>query len=215
MAVLRIDWTSMPKRLAHPKVVTGTSAEEPVKTGNAEFVKPLIIYIEDMAPSVTQVKGFDPINEIVLTEDKIVIAAKAFTCVRMTPEKAANDPILASVLKGDIRDATDSPSMLFVSLDMKIKKLQGDDITVSKVWEEMKYQFKKRYKGDLEKISKDMIKVLAELDKTNNERKVLNDKMNRASSASEKKETEKELSDLANREKGIIAERDKLIAMMK
>lgn len=214
MAVLRIDWTSMPKLQIHAPVITGTAAEpEKPESSKPAFVKPIIIYIEEMAPSIPQANGFNPINEIVLTENKIVIAAKAFTCVRMTPEKAVNDPFLASVFKDDIGDATASPSMLFVSSDMKVKKLQGDDINVSNVWDEMKALYKKSYKGDLEKLQKSMLKILDELDSVNDAKKLLNTKKEKTEKPTEadRREWSKEELELRAREENALKERDALL----
>lgn len=213
MAVLRIDWQSMPKMKS--AVVTGKPEGPSIETQMAiTNQKPIVVYISDSATSIPQASGFDKIEEIVLTEDKIVIASKAFTFVRMSPDNVFKDPVLKSIYGEKIKDIAVIPSMIFISTDMKAKQLEGDDISVSKVWEEMKSQFKKHYKGDLEKISKDMIKVLSEFDKINNERKVLNSKINRASSPLEKKEIEKELKDLENREKNFIAEKNKIISLM-
>lgn len=206
----------MPK-VAHAPVITGSTGE-PIAAAPVELAKPVIVYIEDMAPSISQAKGFDPVNEIVLTENKIVIAAKAFTCVRMTPEKALVDPFLLSIFgKEDIKDIAVSPIMVFISPELKAKKLAGDDITVSNVWDEMKALFKKYYKGDLDKMQKAMLKVLDELDSVNDAMKLLKTKKENTEKPTEidRREWSKEELDLKIRGENALKERDALLKFQK
>lgn len=200
MAVLKIDWKSMP-RIQPEQVITGQSESKP-EAAAAKLQKPLVIFIEEMASSIPQAGGFDKINELVWTEDKIVIASKAFTCVKMSPEQASKDPIISKAFK-------EVPAVVMMDIDYDATTLEGEKIDISSVWNNMESLFKKAYKGNLEKMCKEMIKVLAEFDSINNDRKLLAAKKERTEKPSEtdKKEWEKELKELDQRQK--IAEKKK------
>lgn len=214
MAVLNIGWKSL-TRVAPvaPKTVAVTTPKEgekaadpeakaePVQAPRAE--RPLLVYVADATPA----EGFDKVEKVVLTENKIVIGSKAFTCVRMTPEQAAQDPILAETGK-------ETPRIVLISADYKdIDSIEGDKISISRVWDAMTASYKAHYKGDLDKMQKAMLKVLGEFDKIANERKVLEEKKSREEKPSDadKKEWEKEAKELAQREREANAERDALL----
>jgi hypothetical protein len=207
MAVLRIGWSNLTKVApAKPVVTTGSEGDEGAEPAAPEVKradKPILVYVAD--PTVTE--GFDKVEQVVMTEDKIVIGTKAFTCVRMTPEQADQDELLVKAGKG-------APRVVFISADYQdVEALEGDKLSIGKMWGEMNAQFKKHYKGDLEKNVKAMLKVLGEFDKIANERKLLDEKKARADKPSDadKKEWDKAAKELDAREKAANAERDALL----
>jgi hypothetical protein len=208
MAVLNMGWKSVARVTPKAAVVTtpkeGESGAEPAeKAPVVRADKPMLVYV----PSATPAEGFDKVEQVVLTENKIVIGSKAFTCIRMTEEQAAQDPIVAASGKA-------TPRIVFISADYQdVESLEGDKISISSMWDEMRASYKAHFKGDLEKMSKAMLKVLGEFDKIANERKMLEEKKARAEKPSDadKKEWEKEAKDLAAREKDANAERDALL----
>lgn len=207
MAVLSIGWSNLAKVApAKPAVTTGSegeAGEQPAAPEVKRAAKPMLVYIADPAAS----EGFDKVEKVVMTEDKIVIGTKAFTCVRMTPEQADQDELLVKAGKG-------APRVVFISADYQdVEALEGDKLSIGKMWGEMNAQFKKHYKGDLEKNVKAMLKVLGEFDKIANERKLIEEKKARADKPSDadKKEWDKESKELDAREKAANAERDALL----
>lgn len=208
MAVLQIGWQNLAKVTPAKAAVTtgseGESGEAPAAPEVKRADKPILVYVADPAAAS---EGFDKVEKVVMTEDKIVIGTKAFTCVRMTPEQADQDEILSKAGKG-------APRVVFISADYQdVETLDGDKLSIGKMWAEMNAQFKKHYKGDLEKNVKAMIKVLGEFDKIANERKLIEEKKARADKPSDadKKEWEKASKELDAREKAANADRDALL----
>ncbi|MFM8386829.1 MAG: hypothetical protein ACKOCB_08450 [Planctomycetia bacterium] len=210
MAVLNIGWKSLarvaPKTVAVTTPKEGESASEPAEKVPAPRAdKPMLVYVASPTPA----EGFDKVEKVVLTEDKIVIGSKAFTCVRMSDEQAAQDPILAAAGK-------ETPRIVIISADYQdVESIEGDKISIGRMWDAMKASYKAHYKGDLEKMTKSMLKVLGEFDKIANERKILEEKKSRAEKPSDadKKEWDKEAKELAEREKDANAERDALLKL--
>lgn len=208
MAVLNIGWKSLTRVAPKTSVVTtpkeGASAAEPAEKAPAPRAeKPMLVYVASATPA----EGFDKVEKVVLTEDKIVIGSKAFLCVRMNEEQAAQDPILAEAGKG-------APRIVIISADYKdVDTLEGDKISIGRMWDAMRASYKSHFKGDLEKMSKSMLKVLGEFDKIANERKILEEKKARADKPSDadKKEWDKDAKELSAREKAANAERDALL----
>jgi len=165
--------------------------------------KPMLVYIADPTAS----DGFDKVEKIVLTDDKIAVGCKAFACIRMTPEQAAQDAILAKAGK-------ETPRFVFISADYKsVEVLEGSKLSIGGLFGEMKTQFKKHYAGDLEKNVKALIKVLSEFDKISNERSQLEEKKAREEkpSPADQNEWKKTAEELATREKEANGERDRLL----
>ena len=186
-----------------------TPSEGEAKAGAAEAPaikradKPMLVYIAD--PTATE--GFDKVEKIVLTDDKIAVGCKAFTCIRMTPEQAAQDAILAKAGK-------ETPRFVFISADYKnIEVLEGSKLSIGGLFGEMTTQFKKHYSGDLAKNVKALIKVLGEFDKISNERSQLEEKKAREEkpSPADQNEWKKTAEELSEREKEANGERDKLL----
>ena len=102
--------------------------------------------------------------------EKIGLAMKAFRAVRMSPEAADNDPILAERGKGE-------PRLLIVDpIKEKVKVLEENKIKVSALYSEMKKASGSFYKEKLDKCVKSHLKLLTAQDQLANEVKVLSTK---------------------------------------
>ena len=143
---------------------------------------------------------FDKLETVVFANEKIGLAMKAFRAVRMSPEAADNDPILAERGKGE-------PRLLIVDpIKEKVKVLEEKKIKVSSLYKAMKSVAGKFYKEKLDKLVKSHLKMLNERDKLHNEEKVLKEKETRLAeedSAKAKKDLEKVKEELAEIEKAI------------
>jgi hypothetical protein len=127
----------------------------------------------------------------------------------MTPEAAAADALLAG--KGK-----EVPRFLFVAADYSdVTVVEAGKLSVSGLWKSMVAEANKFYKGDLDKNVRQMLKVLGEFDKINNERNLLEEKSKREDkpSASDIAKIKKEREDLNEREKKANAERDALLKL--
>lgn len=219
MAVLRIDWgTTGRVAPAESKVVTASDGDDgktggdgakeapaaPIKRAD----KPLLVYVAE--PGVVDA-SFDKVEKVVLTDDKVVIGTWAFKCIRISPEQAAQDPILKEAGK-------ETPRIVFISTDYKeVKVIEGSKLGVGGLWSEMQAQFKKAYTGDLEKNVKALLKVLNEFDKIANQRKVLDAEKERADkpTPAEQAKWKKEAEELDATEKKANAKRDELMKFEK
>jgi hypothetical protein len=148
--------------------------------------KPIMVYVSDQVV----VEGFDKIEKVVMTEDKILIASRAFQCIRLSPEKAAEDKLISEAGK-------ETPRIVFVSPDYKdTLVIEGSKLSVSTLYKAMTAQFKKFYEGDLNKNVESMLKVLLEFDKIGGARRVQEEK-----EARESKPTDADRADWAKTKK--------------
>jgi hypothetical protein len=214
MAVLTNNWVpaSRISPESAPVVTSSDTADDPA-TGTPASTdapsasmpraeKPLAIYVT-VAGEATP---FDKFDKVVLTDDKIAIGLKAFKTIKMTPEEASNDPLLA---KGK-----DVPRFYFVSPDYKdVTLLEGSKLSVSGFYNAMKAEAKKHFKGDFDKNVREMRDVLNEWDKIAKERKILEEKKAREDkpTPADIKKMEKELADIDTREKKANELRDNLM----
>jgi hypothetical protein len=169
--------------------------------------KPMMVYIADTAV----VEGFDKIEKVVFTEDKILIGSRAFACIRMTPEQAAKDKLLADAGK-------ETPRIVFVTVDYKdTLVIEGSKLSVGGLWSAMQAQYKKAYEGNLETMAKAMIKVLLEFDKVGGARKVQEEKELRESKPTDadKAEWAKTKKELDERQEKAEKDRDALLKFEK
>jgi hypothetical protein len=218
MAVLSIGWQPA-ARVAPAEdaaVVTPSDGENGGKSGEGDKPadpprrladKPMLVYVADASGT----EGFDKVEKVVLTDDKVVIGSHAFRCIKMTPEQAAQDPILATAGK-------ETPRIVLVSADYKdTVVLEGGKLSVGGLWSAMQTAYGKFYEGSLEKNVKALLKVLNEFDKIANERKVQDAKEAREDkpSAADKAEWKKLHEELDAREKKASKERDTLMKFEK
>lgn len=213
MAVLSIAWSQMGSVAPREsQVVTPKEGAEqgeetaPAPVKRAE--KPIMVYVAD--PGAAD-ETFDKVEKVVMTEDKIVIGTKAFTCVRMNPEQAAQDRLVSAAGK-------EVPRIVFVSTDYKeTTVVEGSKLSIGGLWDAMQKQFKDAYKGDLEKNVKALLKVLQEFDKVNAARSVQEEKEKRNDkpTPADKAEWAKTREELDERQKKAEKERDALLKFEK
>jgi hypothetical protein len=199
MAAMQISWQSV-SRVAPEKaaVVTGEDAqpvaEEPAAPTVAE--KPFFVYVQD--PSATTSTEFDKVEKVVLQDERVAYGARAFTCVKVTPDDAKADPILS-------KQGKEIPRFVFVSADYKkAMAFEKNRLTASNVWDGMKAASDKFYAKALDSCVKEMKDVLVEVDKIWAERKTLTEKFDRLQekgSEADKKEVEAKLAALDERQK--------------
>lgn len=211
MAELTINWESLPKipPISAPVVTsdaTGASAPaNPEAATKLSADKPYFIYVVD--PSGTT--GFDTVEKVILDDDRVRIAAKAFHAVKMTPDDAKADPVLAE------KGGKEVPRLILVTADLKtVKALEGGTLKLGETWSAMKATANRFYKQDLDGLVRDLKGVLLEFDKINKERAVLADKEKRAAdkplSEADKKDIEAKKADLDARQKKAEAQKNKL-----
>ena len=217
MAELTIQWetlSSIPQVAKKaPAVTTGEAstpapAEDEGTTASAitSTDKPYLIYVADTAA----VDGkFDPVEKVILEDDRVRLGAKAFHAVRMSPDDAKADPLLAD------KGGKELPRFIFVTADQKtVKALEGGSLKLGEVWSTMKATSNKHYKQDLDALVKDLEAVLNEFDKLAKELTVLEEKEKRLTdkglSEADKKDIEAKRADIDARQKKAEAQKDKL-----
>lgn len=213
MAVLTIAWTS-PGSVAPKDSLVVTPREGDEKEGDAVAApvkradKPMLVYVAD--PSAADAT-FDKVEKVILTDDKVAVGTKAFTCIRMNPEQAAADKLIAAAGK-------ETPRIVLVSTDYKeTVVLEGSKLSIGDLWKAMQSSFKDAYKGDLEKNVKALLKVLGEFDKISGARSVQEEKEKRTDkpTAADKAEWAKTKEELDERQKKAEKERDALLKFEK
>ena len=216
MAELTIQWetlSSIPQVAKKaPAVTTGeegtpTPASDESTTTSAitSTDKPYLIYVADTAAADVK---FDPVEKVILEDDRVRLGCKAFHAVRMSPEDAKADPLLAE------KGGKELPRFIFVTADQKtVKALEGGSLKLGEVWSTMKATANKHYKQDLDAVIKELKGVLNEFDKLGKERSVLDEKEKRLTdkglSEADKKDIEAKRADIDARQKKAEAQRDK------
>lgn len=207
MAVLNKTWGSLNGVPAVAKaVVTGEGEEAEAAATPKLLNKPLFIYVTDGA----DLGATDKIEKVVLMDDKVCVGMWAFNCVKMTPEKVAEDKLLSEEwTSGETR------GFIFVSRDLgNVDVVDMKKMSSKNVFKTMTKHAKKAYKTSFEKNIKAAIKVLGEFDKLNNARRVLADKETRASEKGDEnalKDIKKDREELEKTEKEMNAKRDSLL----
>jgi hypothetical protein len=172
MAVLTINWGSDSRVSPRNAVITANEADEQQKE-NADAPKPhadkaMLVYVQDNS---TEEQAFDKIEKVVLADDKVAIGSNAFRCVKISAEDAEKDPLL---------QGKELPRFVFLSPSYDVVEvLEGRKISVSGMYGAMKKAAKASYSTDFDKNVRALLKLLNEFDKINNERKVLDAKIER------------------------------------
>ena len=158
--------------------------------------KPVVVYVVDEAAGSD---GFDKLEEVVLKDEKVALGMKGFKTVKMHPDHAELDPLLAG--KGKT-----VPRMLIVDpTKMKVKVLEKGKLKASALFSAMKQTSGKVYKEKLDKVVKSHLKLLGKQDQLVNAQKVLDQKAGRLSGESGKK-VERELAELKKEREEVAAE---------
>ena len=211
MAELTINWETLstvpqPEKAAVGPVVTSETSSAPAddavpadKTpaARAGSDKPYFIYVTDGTNAGST--GIDTVEKVILDDDRVKLGSHAFHAVKMTPDDAKADPLLAD------KGGKDVPRIIYVTADLTtVKALEGGALKLGEVWSTMKATANRFYKQDLDGVVKDLKSVLIELDKVNNERKVLDDKEKRLAgkaNAADTKDIAAKRAELESREK--------------
>ncbi len=207
MAVLNKAWGNLNEVPSVAKVVVTGEGEEAEKAAEAKLLdKPLFIYVTDGADlGVT-----DKIEKVVLMDDKVCVGMWAFNCVKMTPEKVAEDKLLSAEWTSG-----ESRGFIFVSRDLAtVDVVDMKKMSAKNVFKTMNKHAQRAYKTKFEKNVKEVLKVLGEFDKLNNARRVLADKEARASESGDKdalKDIKKDREALDATEKEMNEKRDSLL----
>jgi hypothetical protein len=202
-----VKWTSKDRVTPETAVVTGTEEKSDVVAETRRADKPMMVFVTDSAV----VEGFDKIEKVVLTDDRVLIGSRAFACIKMTPEQAAKDKLLADAGK-------ETPRIVFVTMDYKdTHVIEGSKLSVGGLWSAMQVQYKKAYEGNLETSVKAMLKVLVEFDKVGAARKVQEEKELRESKPTDgdKADWAKTKKELDERQAKAEKERDALLKYVK
>ena len=216
MAELTIKWetlSNIPPLEKPEAVVTGEDsapAAQPVpveaKKTALSADKPYVIYVADPAGATS----FDTVEKVILDDDRVKLGTRAFHAVKMSPEDAKADTLLAK------DGGKEVPRIIFVTADLKtVKPLEGGQLKLGEVWSAMKTTANRFYKQDLDTTVRDLKSVLIEFDKIAKERTVLEEKEKRSTDLkgllpADKKDIEAKRAELDSREKKAQATRDKL-----
>lgn len=186
---------------AEARVVTGETPQEPVSAEpSAPPVadKPFLVYVIDPAAAQEDV---DKVEKVVLKDDRIGLAAKAFTCVKMDVENAKADPIVSKQGKA-------SPRLVVISADYKnALGFEKARLSAGSLYDGMKAAADKVLAKPLDTAVKEMRDLLVEMDKIYAERKTLTEKKQRLEEKGDKaagkeiKEIEAKLAALDERQK--------------
>src|SRR5439155_15298207 len=129
--------------------------------------KPYLVYVSEGEQSMTE--------KVILDDDRVKLGTHAFHMVRMTPDAAKADPLLAD------KGGKEVPRMVLVTADQKsVKPLEGNQLKLGEVWGAMKATADKYYKTDLDTVVRELRNVLNEFDKLDRLGAVLVDKKSRA-----------------------------------
>jgi hypothetical protein len=163
MAALSVSWESVTRVSQAPApVVTGEDADEtPVPA--AKPTRPVIAWVTDGGSE------FDKLEEVVFKTEKIALGLKAFRTVKLSSEDAEQDPLLAG--KG-----TEVPRILVVDAESKVRALEKNRLTATGLFDAMKKSASTFYTESLDKIVKEHLKILTEIDKLSDVEALLSSK---------------------------------------
>lgn len=143
--------------------------------------KPILVFVCDEASGC---EGFDKIENIVLKDEKVALAMKAFRTLKMHPDHVAADPIL----EGRGRDV---PRMILIDpTKMKIRVLESKKVKPSSLYSAMKKTAKGFWKESLDNVVKKHLKLMVEQDKLAKQLRTLQDKKQRLDEGEERKASE-------------------------
>jgi hypothetical protein len=199
MAALQIRWVTMPRIAPEGvKVLTGEQASDPESTPVEKAEKPYLVLVGESAAAGGD--EFDKVESVILKDERVALGSRAFTCVRISPEDAAEDPILSKAGK-------EVPRFVLVTADYKAASvLEKNKLSAGALWDGMKGAADKYYTKPLEGAVKGMRDVLIEVDKLYGERKTLTEKLDRLQekgTAAQKKEVEDKIAALDEKQKKI------------
>ncbi|MHC5011443.1 MAG: hypothetical protein ACYTG6_10900 [Planctomycetota bacterium] len=205
MAVLTINWESADRVSPMTAAITPSEGEEAAAEEVIPMAsRPLLVYV---TPPADAEEGFNKIEQVVLTDDKIAVGTKAFRCIKISAENAAADPLLAEAGK-------EAPRFVLITPDYEYTKvLEGRRISVSGMYGAMKAVAKKSYRTNFDKNIRNLVKLLNEFDKINNERALIDAKEERLENPTKADlaKIEKAREELAAREREAAERKEELL----
>jgi hypothetical protein len=157
--------------------------------------KPTIVYV---VPAGGGGDGYEKLETIVFKNEKVGLGCKAFRTIKIAPENADRDVLLADHGKG-------VPRLLIVDpLKKKVRVLEKSKFKAGTLYKEMKSVASKFWKENLDRTVKKQLKFMVKQDKLYGEQKTLRAKQDRLSdddSAKAKKELEKIRTEMADLQK--------------
>jgi hypothetical protein len=190
-------------------VVTGdeakeTSTDEPATSALLWTDRPILVYVCDDSIGCEAV---DKVDGLILKDEKVALGTKAFRTVRMHPDHAAKDPLLAGA-------GSEMPRMLLVDPgagregDEKVTVLEKGKLKTSALYDAMEKVANGFWNEKLDKVVKAHLDVLKDQDQLANAEKVLSEK--KARLAEEEKPSKKDQEKLEEELKELQAERKAL-----
>ena len=174
MATLGITWETVDAiSKAEKAVVTGESAEESTEAAATESPlkwsdKPILAYVCD---ENADCDGVDKLEGIVFKDEKVALGMKAFRRIKIHPDDAAKDAVLAGHGKA-------VPRMLFVHpTTLKVSVLEKNNLKAGKIFKQMKKVSGKFWKQKLDKNVSAHLKLLGKQDQLANAADVLRKKI--------------------------------------
>lgn len=209
MAVLSIRWESTSRVTPETAAVTTPAEGEEVSEEIEEAQKPMadkamLVYIVDESVS----NEFDKVESVILTDDKVAVGTKAFRCIKVPSSQAESDPLLAD-------NGRETPRFVLITPDYEtVKVVEGSRLSVSGLYSAMKSVAKKSYEQNFDKNIRELVRLLNEFDKINNERGLLDAKVERMGdkvTPSDERKIAREREELAERETEANEARDELL----
>jgi uncharacterized membrane protein YccC len=146
----------------------GREESEPAAPSGPLFDRPVCVYVTDGPAS-----GHDKVEEVVLKNEKIALALKAFRTVKMTSADADADPLLAG--KG-----REVPRMLLVEpADGKVTVIEKGRLSTGGFFTGLQTVSGRYWAERLDRVVKEHLSMLTKQDQLANEEKVLTDKVQR------------------------------------
>ncbi len=157
--------------------------------------KPLVVYMATDAQEVS--KKSSDVEQAVLREETFALGARLFRTVRLKGDKFGKENPHWVTIGGK-----ELPRVIVVDTNgQKIGMLEGNDLTASNLFKQMRKAAAKTYKTDLEKVVKESRSLLDEMDQIEAKQKLL---------AEQKKKNAKPA-----KEQDLAAEEQKLAQQMK
>ena len=159
-ATLKVAWQPE-KRVSRPAPTGEEGAQQPRWTD-----RPLLVYVRDLkAPK----PDFDTIEDLLLQDEQVCLAAKAFRTVKVDAADAKADPLL--------RDAGSSvPRMVLVDVKGRARGIEGDALKARAFYDLLTQAAATFWRDDLNAIVQKHRKLLTAQDKLIKRDKTLADK---------------------------------------
>ena len=207
MARLRVDFKDAKLRLGGYEGFDTTNLLGALPVSSGSFQKPVVVYLTGGEESVSKV-----IDETVLAVEKVALGLKMFDTFKVEGSTIDENHPFADVLGG-----RQLPRMVVLSPDgERIGAQEASEISASKLYTLMKRATKSAYKTNIDKYTKEYVKLLAVIDKIEGKKETLATRI--ANSADEHKakqrKLDKEAEKLAKEEEEMLEREQELLAFV-